>query len=271
MTNRTLQNSLAALVALVGCVIGTSAFAQESEAAYARYYGDGLRHYAEGNFSAAVENLFRAYAVEPEASTMGLIVASYDKMGFCDAALRQIDVHRLVHPDTKIPTLQRCKSTGTVTLACEGPEAAVIVDRQFEVACGQEVTLPVGEHRLSAERSDGPKRVDVEKGRAKEIALKFSPAPTRWKAAVNSPSVSKLSDGSAKVARLERAGLGYTVFLSNDGLYRVYIHPSAGDAGHVFSLPMRPDVLRLCDSGEQFDRNASECVPISGMQIQKME
>lgn len=254
------------------CLTGTAAVAQESSDAYARYYGDGLRHYAQGNFSQAVENLFRAYAIMPKASTLGLIVGSYDKLGFCDAAARQLDVHRLVHPDTEAPVLNRCNQTGILAIACEGPVAAITIDRRFEVACDQEVALPVGEHHLSAERVDAPKKVVVTKGERIEIVLKFTPAPKRWKSATGSAGVPKLPDSAANVARLEgEGGLGYTVFQTKEGLFRVFIHPGPTDPGQMISLPMRPDVLRLCDSGEQFDRKASQCVPVQGMQIQKIK
>lgn len=275
MRHRACRLSLILLVCSLLCslpgLFGASALAADSTGDYARYYGDGLRHFAEGDFAEAVEHLFRAYALEPEASTMGLIVASYDKMGFCDAAKRQLDVHRLVHPDAKAPSLDRCKATGTVAITCEGPEAPVTVDRQFQVACGQRVALPVGEHRLSAERIDAPEMVVVQKDQTANVALIFAPAPERWKSAAKPPAISKLPDANAKVARLEKGGLGYTVFQSRDGLYRVFIHPSAGDSGHLISLPLRPDVLRLCDSGDQFDRKSGQCVPVEGMQIQKME
>jgi hypothetical protein len=239
--------------------------------AYARYYGDGLRHYAEGDFSQAVENLFRAYALESKASTLGLIVTSYDKMGFCDAATRQLSVHRMVHPDTTSPTLSNCASTGAVAISCKGPEAAVTVDRQFTVSCGQRIELSTGEHQLSAERVDSPRRVTVEEGETESVELVFSPAPTRWKTASSEAKVSKLPDAAAQIDRLERGGLDYTVFQSQDGLYRIFIHPGSASSGGVLPLPLRPDVLRLCDSGESFDAKSHSCVPLQGMQIQKME
>lgn len=268
-------HSMAAILAALAWVATlslTSAPAMaESKDAYARYYGDGLRHYAEGDFGQAVENLFRAYALESKASTLGLIVTSYDKMGFCDAAKRQLGVHQLVHPEASSPELRQCASTGIVAITCKGPEADVTVDRQFHVSCGQRIALPTGEHQLSAERVDSPRHVVITEGQTEHVELVFSPAPTRWKTASSRTQVSKLSDASAQIDRLERSELDYTVFQSQDGLYRIFIHPGSSSAGGVLPLPLRPDVLRLCDSGESFDAKTSSCTPRQGMQIQKME
>ncbi len=245
------------------------ASAPQDASAYSRYYGDGLRHYAEGDFEAAVENLFRAYALRAKASTMRLIVDSYDKMGFCDAASRQLSVYRMVHPDAPIPKLSRCGTTGTLQVQCEGPQAAITVDHQFDVTCGERVALPTGEHRLTSPRAKAPVTVTLQKNQLASTTVALLPAPKRWKAA--RAQVSKLGDIPINVARLGRAGPGYTVFQSPDGLYQIFIRPNAAGSGAVIPLPFRPDVLRLCDSGERFDTRAKRCVPVDGMQVQKME
>jgi hypothetical protein len=261
---------LAAVVGLIVVSLTAAAATAEPDDAYARYYGDGLRHYAEGNFGEAVENLFRAYALQSKASTMGLIVTSYDRMGFCDAAERQLGVHQLVHPDAASPSLDNCAATGTVAIACTGPETGVTVDRQFQVSCGQRIALPIGEHQLSAERVDSPKLIEINAGETESVELVFTPAPTRWKTAQSSAEVSKLSDTSTQIDRLEHGDLDYTVFQSRDGLYRIFVHPGTAAGGGVLPLPIRPDVLRLCDSGESFDAKKSGCVPHQGMQIRKV-
>jgi hypothetical protein len=269
--HKSLAKMVAGLALFVTVSLSATTVMAESNDAYVRYYGDGLRHYAEGDFGAAVQNLFRAYALDSKPSTLGLIVTSYDKMGYCDAAERQLGVHRLVHPDAGSPELIHCSSTGTVEIACKGPEADVTVDRQFQVSCGQRIALPVGEHRLSAERVDSPRRFTVQAGRTARVELAFAPAPTRWNTASSRTQSSKEPDAVAQIDRLERGGLDYTVFESPDGLYRIFVHPGSAASGGVLPLQLRPDVLRLCDSGESFDPASSHCIPLQGMQIQKME
>lgn len=281
MNDQILCRRLAAALAVLAVIItAASGWAQsrsaasertdETEQAYARYYGDGLRHYAEGDFEAAVENLFRAYAIRPEASTMGLIVRSYDQMGFCDAANRQVAVYRLVHDDKPVPEIDRCQTTGGLVIECEGRAAPIRVDGQFEAACGQRLTLPVGEHALSSERIDGAHKVSVSAGQTATARLTLTPRPQRWEPH-DPPRIGQLSDPAVDVERLGAAGMGYTVFQSADGLYRIFILPDAGASGGLIGVPVRPDVLRLCDSGQRFDPGSHRCRPIGGMQIQKME
>src|SRR5690606_15633495 len=83
-----------------------------------------------------------------------LVIASYDKMGFCDAAARQTEVFEAVHTGETAPAPGRCAQAGTVELACVGATGPLNgeparVDGNFDVACGQALRLPAGEHEIS--------------------------------------------------------------------------------------------------------------------------
>jgi hypothetical protein len=236
--------------------------AAQPDDAYARFFGDGLRHLGEGRLSEAVEELFRAYAIDESPQTLSLIIGAYDRMGFCDAADVQRQLHADRHPESEPPRSQRCANTGQLRVECDRPAAPVRVDGRFEVACGQTVTLPAGEHHLVA-ASAAPVVVHVEADQTAQATV-ASPAPEQSSA---SPQVRKVAESSANVERL-LGELAYTVYMSQDGLYQLVIHPHGFSGGPV---PLRPEVLRLCDTGEFFDRDSRRCMPSDSMKIHKME
>src|SRR5690554_395250 len=116
--------------------------ANTPDSSYAQYFGDGLRQFGEGNYGRAIPNLLRAYALDSKAETLSLVIASYDKMGFCDAAARQTQVFEAVHAGEDTPSPERCAQAGTVELECVGATGPLVgeparVDGQFDVGCGQ--------------------------------------------------------------------------------------------------------------------------------------
>jgi hypothetical protein len=100
--------------------------------------------------------------------------------------------------------------------------------------------------------------------------VEFFAPPSRWRAA-DAPEVEQVADPPVTVERVGSPGRGYSVFLTADGIYRIFIHTPRVGAPAYIKLPFRPDVLRLCDSGESFDRQSRRCSPIKGMMIPKFE
>jgi|GEM_PF-6012002 len=252
--------------------------ANTPDSSYAQYFGDGLRQFGEGNYGRAIPNLLRAYALDSKAETLSLVIASYDKMGFCDAAARQTQVFEAVHAGEDTPSPERCAQAGTVELECVGATGPLVgeparVDGQFDVGCGQSLRLPVGEHEISVGqgRSKTSRRtVNVAEGTTVSLRLESFGEPQRWRAP-GGADVRQLADFPVNVERVTDAGFGYTVFLTQDGIYRVFVQASPAQAPAFFDLPFRPNILRLCDSGERFDHSAHQCVPVKGMVVPKFK
>lgn len=248
------------------------------DANYAQYFGDGLRQFGEGNYGQAIPNLLRAYALDSKADTLRLVITAYDKMGFCDAAARQTEVFLAVHTGEDAPAPERCAQAGTVELECVGATGPLVgeparVDGQFEVGCGQSLRLPVGTHEISVGQGRSPtsrQTVDVVKEATVSLRLESFGEPQRW-GAPTSADVRQLVDFPVNVERVSDAGFGYTVFLTQDGIYRVFVQASPSQTPAFFDLPFRPNILRLCDSGERFDHSAHRCVPVEGMVVPKFK
>lgn len=255
-----------------------AAEASAQELSYAQYFGDGLREFGEGNYEKAIPNLLRAYALDSKAETLGFVIAAYDEMGFCDAASRQTEVFKAAHAGEDTPEPSRCAQAGTVELECVGVGGLLAgeparVDGRFDVACGRTLRLPVGEHEFAVgqgETKNSRRRIRVLENKTVSLRLESFGEPKRWRAA-GGPEVAQLSDLPAHVERVRDAEVGYTVFLTQDGIYRVFVQASPTQAPAFFDLPFRPNILRLCDSGERFDERSHQCVPVKGMMIQKFK
>ncbi|MFP4601241.1 MAG: hypothetical protein ACLFVJ_23535 [Persicimonas sp.] len=281
-----LRQGLALLVFAALAACGAVGYAQSDEAIsepggsedksqthqsaeYARSLGDGLRHHAEGRFDQAVEHLFRAYARDSRAKTLRFIVDSYDQMGFCDAAARQIDIYERDHPDAQPPQLERCASTGALSLECSRDEATVRIDGHFEARCGQSVDLPAGEHRVAGPLIESARTVKIEAGEAARVELTVRPRVSRLSRAGS--TIDARSEGSPQVERLRGPSKDYPIYQAQDGLYHIFVLPDSAGEAMFLPLELRPEVLRLCDSGERFDRESRRCLKADGLQIKKME
>lgn len=281
-----IRQGLALLVFAASAVSGAIGYAQSDEAiydpdwsenesqshesaAYAQSLGDGLRHHAEGRFDQAVEHLFRAYAMDSRAKTLRLIVDSYDQMGFCDAAARQIEIFERDHPDGQPPELERCASTGVLHIECSQPEATVRIDDHFDARCGRTLDLPVGEHRVSGALVESARTVGVEAGEASRVELTIRPRVARLSRA--GTSVDTRTQSSPRVERLRGPAGDYPSYQAQDGLYHIFILPNSAGEAMFLPLGLRPEVLRLCDSDERFDRDRRRCLQADGLQIKKME
>lgn len=210
-----------------------SATSLAEEPSFGIYYGDGLRHLAEGDHEAAVEALFRAYGMSQRADVMALIVRAYDEMGHCDAVQRQMVFFDEVHGDDGEEIgIERCAEVGEVTVVCE-EGGFVRVERARWVPCGRTLKVPAGEtvrFRLGGV-GDG-ESVEVGPGQRREVTLgeateeranepSVSPAQiarlSRWTARVD-----RLAQSGARVPRIGEGGPAYRVYRTSDGLYQVW-------------------------------------------------
>lgn len=232
-----------AVVALTVVVVGAAVPVQASELegptgaageSFGVYYGDGLRHLAEGDHAAAVRALFRAYGLEPSAEIMELIVEAYDRMGHCGAAARQLDFFERHHDDQPAPELGECAETGELTIDCGGDEAGMIVGGAVEVDCGETVDLPAGRVRRGVWKESGETmELEVEAGERRDVQFGGDepdaevariPVETEFEG-----EVSKLPfefDETPEVPRLtlpeDFDPRRYRIFETTDGLYEVW-------------------------------------------------
>ncbi len=181
--------------------------------AYAAFYGDGMRHYAEGRNDEAIANFYRAYALKPSALLLKLIVRTHDFMGHCSAAQRQLEHFVEKHPrDRTPPKLQICRTPGTLVVSCSAEVEQVVVDDSIRVACGQTVSLPAGAHELRSSKG-GPVILSVVKAGETTQASVGTAAP---------------GESYEKVPLLED-NERYLVIRAPDGLYQLWVRTSLRD------------------------------------------
>jgi hypothetical protein len=187
------------------------ATAQETDStrAYATFYGDGMRHYAEGRNDKAIADFYRAYALKPSPLLLKLIIRTHDFMGHCSAASRQLDHFASKHPKLKAPTLQICRDPGFLTVNCPEGVTEVMIDEQIQLRCNQIIALPPGAHEVRA-LEGGPIKLAVLQA-SQQHTLTVEPP----KADVDYKKVPLLEDD-------ER----YIVIKSPDGLYQLWVRTS---------------------------------------------
>lgn len=236
-----------------------------AEVAYAESYGEGLRLYAEGHYDRAVKHLFAAYALDPAPMPMALIIRSYDFMGHCSAANRQLEVFGQVFPEVEPPGLQRCAEPARLTIACHPRDTDVLVDGLITTRCGATIALPAGEHTLTATALGAEKTLQLDAGLQASVTLELT--PEKW---IDHNARTALA-GHLRVDRLPTdAGTRYTVVQGSDGLYQIWAH---GDPSQQGDSPVEPRIIRICDRHEAFHPLEKTCVPLpnDGIHIEKIE
>ncbi len=181
--------------------------------------GEGLRHYAEGRYDEAVTSLFQAYGAQPDARTMKMIVRSYDLMGRCDAAQRQLELYREEHPSAGTMALQRCAQSEQVTLDCAGSFGELRLNGMIEARCGEPLRLAAGEYRITGSGLERAREVSVSPGAPQVVRLELK--PRKW-------PVARLEGHNAAVERLPMTRDRYTVIMARDGLYHIWTGDEAG-------------------------------------------
>lgn len=180
---------------------------------YASNYGDGMRLYAEGRYDIALKNLYRAYAEKPSANLMKLIIRSHDFMGHCSAVERQTLYFKDVYPKQELPTVQRCANPGTLKIQCSAP-GQVLIDDMITAACGAEVKLPEGIHRLDGQQLDDVSEYAITPGETTVASLELN-----QERLTRNYHIPRLKDPRR-----------YTVIKSQDGLYEIWVRSDLRDA-----------------------------------------
>ncbi|MFU8803384.1 MAG: hypothetical protein ACNA8W_06220 [Bradymonadaceae bacterium] len=254
------------LISLPG--VGAAQQTSDTDAGlYASTYGEGLRHYVEGRYDQAVEMLFRAYALKPTPSTARLLVRSYDFMGHCGAASRQLEFFREAHPRDQGPTLQRCERPASLVIDCEPYGAPVHINRFIAGHCGATIAVAPGIQNI---QRDGDKRAGrrVEVGADEVATISLGEMPgsaARGKApSAHAPDVSRLTSTEGS----------YRVIQSRDGLYQIWVRSDLGEDPDMFpldSLRFRPYVEIICaDEGKPGADNET-CVMLRELQQKRRD
>jgi hypothetical protein len=213
--------AVAALACALGVGLPSAASAQEdpTEQAYAAAFGAGLQAWAESNYVASVMHMSRAYGLKPNPAPLRMVVRSYDMMGHCSAALQQQNLLELEHGVQSAVALQRCARPARLTLSCEMPDVQIVVDRMIRTTCGTTVLLPEGAHEVVVPEREVRQQVNLLAGQARTLALASS--PRKWAKA--------RGRSGAHVPRILDDAERYTVYMSRDGLYQIWVRHDAPD------------------------------------------
>lgn len=202
---------------------------------YADLYGDGLRHYAEGRYDAALESLYRAYALKPSANLLRLIVRSHDFMGHCSAVERQLELFKDAYRADSAPKPQLCANPGTLKIACSTHTERVVVDHVIATTCGATLKLPEGTHKVIAPELNEARDFEVRAGQTSVAELQLNPQKWFPNRAKEGPpghfTVLKSADGLYEIWLKsdlrddpEMQGIqipGFTILRGKDGLYDI--------------------------------------------------
>lgn len=178
---------LAFLVGTVAAVAATPAMAQtpSSELRYEEYYGDGIRAYTEERYEAALDNLYRAFALKQTPYALKLITRTHDFMGNCSARTNTAELMKDLYPGETAPPAQRCTQTATVDIVCARGQGRVRVDDSFYVDCGTSVEVPAGKRRFENVFSSMAVELDVDAGDTAKAWL--TAKPHKWLASESVP------------------------------------------------------------------------------------
>jgi hypothetical protein len=230
------------LPALLVLSLPTSLAAQErlsGDAAYAVYFGDGMRHYVEGRHGVAIEYLSRAFAMRPQAQTQRMIVRSYDAIGHCSAAQQQRTLFREMFPTSgEPPALERCATPATLTLSCGSADADLLIDEHILTTCAASVSLPPGEHIIEGRGFPLLERVTLTAKETRSLALPIDAAKD---------AKGKAAPREERVPRLASPSESFRVYLSPDGLYQIWAR--VDNTGPELLAPTSAGTRFVCRKG----------------------
>lgn len=233
-----------ALIPLLTCLIAAPAAAQtpvaqqlQGDAAYAVYFGDGMRHHVEGRHVDAIEHLSRAFAMRPQVQTLRMIIRSYDAIGHCAAAAQQQLVHRELFPAAgEPPALARCAQTATLKLECGSSDAELVIDQRILTTCNASVLLPPGVHIIEGNGFSLVERVELAAREVRAISLPIDAARS---------NTAKSSD--ERVPMLATSSERFRVYLSPDGLYQIWVR--LDERAPDLLSPYGPEIRFSCRKG----------------------
>lgn len=199
---------------------------QAVDPVYATYLGDGMRDYAEGRHDEAIAKLYRAYALRPDAQTLRMIVRAYDFMGHCSAYARQAALFTEAHPAAQTPAPQRCAQPATVTFACETAESPLRIDGTIEARCNTPIALAPGAHKVELIALHHTESFTARANQSETVKLRVK--PQKWSGSTH-PRVPMIgTERGPNVPLLhDPYSQRYTVIMSRDGLYRIWMHQPA--------------------------------------------
>lgn len=252
MQSRQRTLALTLLCVLFACFgPAMSASAQEVDLAWAQYFGDGMRMWAEGRYDEALTLLYRAHAISPTERTYAYIIRSHDFTGNCTAAEAQLEQMGLDYPGATAPPLQLCYNPATLFIRCEHPTSQILIDDKMQVSCDREVRLPGGVHDVYVPSVDFRQQVLLEDGKREVVEVKTK--PRKW---------SPASDASrTRVPRVAADRDRITVFLAEDGVYRVWVQEAGPEM-----LPVQGGAI--CKGDVRGNRT---CTPMTPEQHNKIK
>lgn len=218
---RVMMNKKIVSGGVVMCMLlsmGSVASAQSTDREWAVLFGDGMRMWAEGRYDEALTHLYHAYAMQPTARTLKFIIRSHDFIGHCNAAHEQSKLFAEEFPGVEVPELQRCERPATLTLRCEQPTAKILVGEHIQASCDQVIKVPGGEYTIRAPSLDFTERLELSDGQARSFTIKVQ--PTKW---------TRARSKHAEVPRIVGGSERFTVFLSRDGIYQIWVKDNAAD------------------------------------------
>lgn len=232
MISKALYSALA--VAFV-TTMSVAAQAQTSRATtYDQLYGEGLRDYAEGHYDSALDNLYRAWVLEPSEFLLKLIVRCHDFIGHCSAATRQRELLSELYPNARLPTPQRCETPGTLELACGAYSGEVRVNDAFDIRCESSTELGPGRYTLRIPRSNDSQNVEIRPGASLRVDLEITPEKwvrsSRARPTGSEEILIETPDGKYQLwlrsnlrrdPDMERESPGFTILRTTDGLYDI--------------------------------------------------
>lgn len=240
-------------VFILSCAWSSPAQAQEDEL-WARIFGDGMRAWAESDYDRALEMLYQSYAIKPTSYNLSLIVRSHDFLGECDAATRQRDEFKGLYTKVKSPRLQYCASSGTLIMEC--PESReglrVRISGRERGLCGEAIVVPVGSHEVSVSDVGYAASVTIKKAKVHRHALASASSMAEGKEIKGRPHVSKLLSTADR----------YTIFMTPDGLYQIWVLNDDPELLHPYEG-------NLCTRSES--EGKASCQPLTKSQRDELE
>lgn len=236
---------------LLCCGINPPANAQGVDLAWAQYFGDGMRMWAEGRYEEALTLLYRAHAISPTERTYAYIIRSHDFTGNCTAAEAQLEQMNTDYPGATAPPLQLCYNPATLSIQCEHPTNQILIDDKIHVSCDREVRLPGGVHDVYVPSVDFRKQVLLEDGKREVVKVKTT--PKKWSPASDS--------GHTRVPHVASDRDRITVFMAEDGVYRVWVQENGPEM-----LPVHGGAICKGDA-----RGNRTCTPMTPEQHSKIK
>lgn len=240
-----------ALLLLSALLIAAPAAAQEQlngDAAYAVYFGDGMRHHIEGRHGPAIEYLARAFAMRPQPQTLRMLVRSYDAIGHCDAAAGQRTLFKEMFASAgEPPAPVRCAAAATLKLECGSADADLLVDSYILTTCNATLTLPAGPHTIEGNGFSLIERVTLAAKESRTLALPIDAAREADRKGGADPE---------RIPRLATSAERFRVYLSPDGLYQIWVR--LDERAPDLLSPYGPDIRFTCRKGENGQKQCEQ-------------